>query len=336
MIWVLPDRRIRELVLDVTNQCAMNCLHCSAGSGPQLRSFISLEKVGQIIADAVLMGLETISFSGGEPIAHPQIADMVHLAHWYGVRDIRVFTSGLRFSRSKIVPLGDGDIKALVDAGVSRVFFNLQGASAEAHERIVRTPGAFEAVLSGARLCKKHGIYVGFHFVPMKLNWHEIRDIVVVAKDLDIDEIGILRFVPQGRGLTNRGMLEMDIERQLVLVSKLINQSERPRIRLGCPFNSISQLVPGWVAKRCPAASEMCHVLIDGTVAPCSAFKHEARMKGGNVHLQTFQEIWCAGFPAYMAERTRLSAEYQCTAQELQTAKAIMPLMAIAHNPQGK
>jgi MoaA/NifB/PqqE/SkfB family radical SAM enzyme len=332
----MSDRRIRELVLDVTNQCAMRCLHCSANSSPQLRDFISFEKMSQIVSDAVFLGLETLSLSGGEPLVHPEIADMVRLAHSCGVRDIRVFTSGLKLRGSKTTPIGDADVESLVDAGVSKVFFNLQGASVEAHERIAGTRGAFEAVLSGTRLCKKHGIYVGFHFVPMKPNWHEIGGIMSIARHLNVDEIGILRFVPQGRGLSNRGLLETDIEHLLVTVSKLMMKFERPKIRLGCPFNSISRLVPEWEIKRCPAASDMCHVMIDGTVAPCSAFKNASQMKSGNVYLQTFQKIWRTGFPNFAAERVKLSAEYRCTAQELGAPKAIVPVIAITRNFQRK
>jgi MoaA/NifB/PqqE/SkfB family radical SAM enzyme len=295
-----------------------------------------LEKAGQIVGAAVEMGLETLSFSGGEPLVHPQIAEMVQLARSLGVRDIRVYTSGLKFRRSKAAPIENADVKSLADAGVSKVFFNLQGASIEAHERIAGTPGAFESVISGSRLCKKHGIYVGFHFVPMKPNWHEIADIMSIARDLNVDEIGILRFVPQGRGLSNRGLLETDIEHVLVTASKLIMEFERPKIRLGCPFNSISRLVPEWEVKRCPAASDMCHVMVDGTVAPCSAFKNASQMKSGNVYLQTFQEIWRTGFPAFTAERVKLSAEYRCTAQELGAAKAVVPVIGITHNVQRK
>lgn len=333
----MPGRRMRELVLDITNKCFMKCLHCSSNSSPSLGTFLSLEKASQIIKEAVVMGLETLSLTGGEPLTHPRIVEIVQLAHSLDVKDIRVFTSGIKSRNSKAVPMEGADAESLADAGLRAVFFNLEGASVETHERITRTAGSFEAVMSGCRVCKERGMYVGFHFVPMKLNWREILGISSIARNLEVDEIGILRFVPQGRGMSNRDMLEMgegEFRDLLLLASELIEAFDRPKIRLGCPFNSISELTPIWEMKRCPAASDMCHVLIDGTVAPCSAFKHDDTMKSANVYVQPLREIWRTGFSTFNAERTRLSAEYECTAQALRATKKVMPLARIPQKAQ--
>jgi radical SAM protein with 4Fe4S-binding SPASM domain len=319
-------RNIRELVLDLTDCCPMRCLHCSAGSCPQLGTFVPYTKVMGIVQQAVLMGLETLSFSGGEPLIHPRLPQMIELAHSCGVRDIRIFTSGLAFGKSKLVAIEDDYAQSLADAGVTKIFFNLQGGCAKTQERITGTADSFQAVLTGSKACKEHGIYVGFHFVPMRPNWRELTEVFSVARELDIDEIGILRFVAQGRGKSNRSMLEMDtveFHDFLCLTSALLKEYARPRLRLGCPFNSISEMVPRWEKKRCLAASEMCHVLADGTVAPCSAFKHEGEMKSGNVYSQRFQEIWRAGFPNFAVEQARLSDRYHCTAQHLRAMKCI-------------
>lgn len=319
-------RSIRELVLDLTNRCPMRCIHCSAGSGPHLGTLIPFTKVTEIVQEAVQMGLQTLSFSGGEPLIHPRLPQMIELAHSCGVRDIRIFTSGLGFRSSKLAPIEDDYAQSLANAGVAKIFFNLQGGCAKTHERITGTADAFQAVLRGSNTCKEHGIYVGFHFVPMRPNWRELIGVFSIARDLDIDELGILRFVPQGRGMSNRYMLEMEAKEFhdfLYLASVLTKEYDRPRLRLGCPFNCISELLPTWEKKRCLAASEMCHVLADGTVAPCSAFKHQSEIKSGNVYLQPFEEIWRAGFLNFTAEQARLSGEYDCTAQHLTAMKPI-------------
>jgi MoaA/NifB/PqqE/SkfB family radical SAM enzyme len=295
-----------------------------------------LEKASRIIKEAVAMGLETLSLTGGEPLIHPRIVEIVQLAHSLDVKDIRVFTSGIKSKNSRAAPMESADAKSLADAGLRRVFFNLEGASVETHEIVTRTTGSFEAVMSGCIVCKERGMYVGFHFVPMKLNWREILGIASIARNLKVDEIGILRFVPQGRGTSNRDMLEMG-EREfrdlLLLTSELMEAFDRPKIRLGCPFNSISELMPTWEMKRCPAARDMCHVLIDGTVAPCSAFKHDGAMKSANAYIQPLREIWRTGFSTFIAERARLAAEYECTAQALRTTNKAMPLARIPACP---
>ncbi|GBC68571.1 GTP 3',8-cyclase [archaeon HR01] len=312
---------LRELVLDITNRCPMLCLHCSANSTPYLTRFIPFEKATHIIEEAVALGLEIISFTGGEPLLHPQLLDMIRVAKYLGVSDVRLFTSGLMYDENKVAkPLDYETAKRLRDAGLDKAFFNLQGASPKIHEAISLTPRSFDAVVKGSRLLKKLDVYVGLHFVPMKLNWRELPHVVSLAKELDVDEVGVLRFVPQGRGLYNRQILELnpdEFKQFLEMLAELIRRDGKPYIRLGCPFNPIAELIPGWRVKRCPAADEMCHILIDGTVAPCSAFKYNKQMSGGNIYSQSLTQIWRRGFTEFTGTRSRLAAEYSCTAQKL-------------------
>jgi len=300
--------QLRELVLDITNKCPMLCLHCSADSSPTRNFFISYEKAMEVISDAGDLGAEILSLTGGEPSLHPRLLDIISYARRVGFTDIRLFTSGL----------GKFDWYALKSAGLAKVFFNIQGAKPEIHDFIAKTRGAFVSATAQALAAKRAGLYTGFHFVPMKPNWRELPQIFELARRLDIDEVGVLRFVPQGRGLTNSHMLQLDdveFREFLKIVAALIKNDGRPYLRLGCPFNSIAQFIPGWVGKKCPAADDMCHVLIDGSVAPCSAFKYHRDLKAGNIYEKRFKEIWCSGFSAFTALRQSLGTYYDCTAQ---------------------
>lgn len=322
-------RTLRELVLDITDRCPMSCVHCSANSGPHRGKFISLKKAGQIMTEAVGLGLETLSLTGGEPLIHPHLRDIIRLAHSLGICDIRVFTSGSRLLGSKTAPIDDAYAKALVADGLQKVFFNLQGSSAESHERITLTEGSFRAVMIGAEACKRHELYVGYHFVPMKDNWHELPAVMALCTETGVDEIGVLRFVPQGRGASNREALELTSwqQRQLLeMVSRLIVKDHKPKLRLGCPFNGIKDLIPIWPTKRCPAATEMCHILIDGSVAPCSALKWHDSLKGGNVYDLPTARIWSSGLRAFVSFRSEMNAEYECTAQKLVARGSFSPV----------
>ena len=306
--------QFRELVLDITNKCPMLCLHCSANSSPALNFFITYEKAAEVISDARGLGAEILSLTGGEPLLHPRLLDIVDYSRRVGFTDIRLFTSGL----------GNSDWRVLKAAGLVKVFFNLQGAKAETHEYISKTPGSFEAVKSQAVEAKKAGLYTGFHFVPMRPNWKELPAVVELARRLDVDEVGVLRFVPQGRGLTNSRILQLndgEFNDFLKIVAALINNNCKPYLRLGCPFNPIAELIPGWDRKKCPAAGEMCHVLIDGSVAPCSAFKHQANFKAGNIYKKRFKNIWDDGFADFTTLRQSLGAYYDCTAQKMQLGR---------------
>lgn len=302
--------RLKELVMDITNKCPMSCLHCSANSSPALNRFISYEKAVEIISDARGLGVEILSLTGGEPLLHPRLPDMISYAYQIGCTDIRLFTSGF----------GVCDWGALKSAGLKKVFFNLQAANAELHDHIASTKGSFNMVMKQVVEAKRVGLYVGFHFVPMKPNWRELPEVVKLAKKLNVDEVGVLRFVPQGRGLTNIHILQLDSDEFssfLRMVSELLKNNGRAWIRMGCPFNALAGLITEWRKKKCPAADEMCHVLIDGSVAPCSAFKYQSNLKAGNVYKKRLKDMYLNGFSNFLAIRHSLGAEYDCTAQKM-------------------
>ena len=53
------------------------------------------------------------------------------------------------------------------------------------------------------------GLEVDVHFVPMKLNYKEIGDILEMLEIAEVKNISILNFLPQGRGKINQNDLQL-------------------------------------------------------------------------------------------------------------------------------
>ena len=142
---------------------------------------------------------------------------------------------------------------------------------------------------------KAEGFWVGVHFVPMKPNFRELEKIVQLCYVLNIDEIGILRFVPQGRGRTNRQLLELTInefEKVVKEMVKLKHQFKKPLLRIGRPFNFCSLFYWPSEIQMCDAGKTKCLIKPNGDVVPCPAFKQNPEFIAGNVKNESLINIW--------------------------------------------
>jgi MoaA/NifB/PqqE/SkfB family radical SAM enzyme len=67
--------------LELTGKCTLNCSHCYAESGPQeTHGDMSLEDWVRVIDEGCEIGIENVQFIGGEPLLHPNAAELIEYA----------------------------------------------------------------------------------------------------------------------------------------------------------------------------------------------------------------------------------------------------------------
>jgi radical SAM protein with 4Fe4S-binding SPASM domain len=262
-----------------------------------MRALIPLMKIKEVVRDFRALGGEVLQISGGEPLLHPDLFEAIRFAKGLGL-EVRLYTSGLLGLRAReIRPLDADFIASLKDSGLDRIILNLQGARAETHETITKTPRSFGICLSSIVACKSISLWVGIHFVPMKLNYEEVEQVVDLAERLSVDEVGILRFVPQGRGEFYRGRLEMSAEEMRILGKRILAlkaRCKKLRIRTGSPMNFLREMDQGYQPVQCTAGRSTCNITADGNIVPCPAFKKVAGFAAGNILEQTLAQVWGA------------------------------------------
>lgn len=112
------------------------------------------------------------------------------------------------------------------------------------------------------------GLETDVHFIPMRPNYKEISDILEMLEIAKIDNISILKFIPQGRGKKNISELMLS-DNEIIEFMHLLDNSRSlysGNIRIGIPLmeNNIH---------KCNAGLEKLDIKFDGTVLPCPAFK---------------------------------------------------------------
>src|SRR5260370_643573 len=126
-----PASNPLALIAELTHRCPLHCVYCSNPLELQSRtSELTTEIWSRVFKEAAEAGVLQADFTGGEPLARPDIVDLVRAARSAGLY-VNLITSGL--------PLDQAKLAALVQAGLDHVQLSFQGARAEIANEISST-----------------------------------------------------------------------------------------------------------------------------------------------------------------------------------------------------
>ena len=159
-------RGISYLRISVTSACNLHCVYCAKQRRHRIVSQLGLEEVERVARCAVRLGIRSIRITGGEPLLHPNIVELVRrLSRLEGISKIMMTTNGLLLRHYA---------EALKTAGLNGINISLDSLSADKLRLISGTEP--ESILEGIEVA----LYVGFECV--KLN-------CVVLRSLNLDEV---------------------------------------------------------------------------------------------------------------------------------------------------
>ncbi len=306
-----PVKQLQELVVELTDRCPMGCRHCSSGSGPACHSELSQDVVLRILAEAAGLGTQHVSFGGGEPTVAPLFLQALRETIRHGF-SAEVFTCGVTFStKQKTIPLPESLVRDIVALGGKPTFvFSFHGSCSAVHDSITCVRGSLECLTESLQRCLASGISCAANFVPTRVNALDLSNTADLVEALGIAKLSILRFVPQGRGLANRDLLELSRDEEDRVVQEIIDLRDRTdlEVRTGSPFNGIipDNNVP------CRAGFQKLVIQADGNVLPCEVFKDEGRRDwGASVYQMSLGQIM--GAPQF-GPLQKILFEGPCTA----------------------
>lgn len=269
---------IKDLCFEIIETCPNNCLFCSSCSLISKTKIIDFELFKKTINYLIEKGgIEEISLSGGEPLLHPNIFEMIKYCKDKNIRVV-LFTSCIVRRKyidsmcKKLIPdykfsgIDRKDLILLKELGLDKIVFDFQGASVDTYNNLMGTKNRFTYVADSMLRASLVGLNVDVHFIPLKSNYKEFLDILEILEICEIKQISILNFVPQGRGFINQKELQLSQEE----IEEFINIYKQSRfnghIRVGIPLLSKDEHL-------CTAGLDKMVIKYDGTVLPCPAFK---------------------------------------------------------------
>jgi MoaA/NifB/PqqE/SkfB family radical SAM enzyme len=137
--------------VSVTNACNANCSFCSfacSKAHSQPKAWIDTERFIDALPIMHRRGIRYLTFQGGEPLLHPDIAVLVSQSRKAGMQ-VGLITNGFFLPQH---------IESLVQGGVNQLHVSIDSHSMEAHERNRGLPGIGAHVREGVTHARRAGI----------------------------------------------------------------------------------------------------------------------------------------------------------------------------------
>lgn len=163
-------RAITYLRISLTDRCNLRCVYCMPKGGVQwqaLKDQLSVDEIVRVVEAAARGGVKYIRLTGGEPLVHPHLVDIVRrIASIPKIEEVSLTTNAMML---------EGLAQPLADAGLTRVNISLDTLDRDRFKRITRG-GSIDSVWRGIAAVE-HA-----HLKPVKLN-------TVIVRRLNFDEL---------------------------------------------------------------------------------------------------------------------------------------------------
>ncbi len=186
-------RSISYLRVSVTEHCNFRCEYCSpAGGTPYFEGDEHLTSGEQqrILGLFARMGLQHVRFTGGEPLIHPRILDLVSHAAHLKVGKISISTNGILLEKLA---------QPLQKAGLNNLNISIDTLKPEVFRQVTRG-GDLARVLRGIEAAKAAGIRrIKINTVLLRdVNGDDLEELAIFALDLGLD-IRFIETMPLGQ-----------------------------------------------------------------------------------------------------------------------------------------
>ena len=187
-------REIDYMRISVIDSCNLNCYYCNPCDNNEhchALNILSVKEVLCIVRAATRLGIKHFRLTGGEPLLHPQLDEMVlQIKKIPGVSTVSLTTNAVLLAQHA---------KWLKEAGIDSINVSLDTIDASEYERITKKP-LLEEVKHGINAAIECGIRVKINVVLTPQTDVVALTRYVAKKGTDIR---FIEMMPVGEGHTN-------------------------------------------------------------------------------------------------------------------------------------
>lgn len=283
---VAANSTIRQplwLLAELTYACPLQCPYCSNPTDfARIKQELTTAQWIDVFRQARAMGATQLGLSGGEPLARPDLLELIAEARRLGFYT-NLITSGVGMTAAKVA--------AFREAGLDHIQISFQASSEELNNLIAGTE-AFQHKIAMARAVKANGYPMVLCFVTHRHNIDQIEDILQLAINLEADYVELATTQYYGWALHNRDQLlpsKQQLERAEAIAHRY-QDAQRGRMK-------IYYVIPDYYEDRPkPCMNGWGNVFLtiapDGTALPCHSARDLPGMRLPNVRDQSIREIW--------------------------------------------
>jgi PqqA peptide cyclase len=271
------------LIAELTHRCPLRCVYCSNPKDLESRaSELSAETWVRVFNEAAGLGVLQVDLTGGEPLARPDIVELVRAARSAGLY-VNLITSGL--------PLDEIRLDSLVAAGLDHFQLSFQSAHPEMAAEISGTSTHAQKLQVLERL-RGRRVAVTLNFVLHRKNLNEVPEMLAIAESSGASRVEFANVQYYGWAFANRMELmpTRDQVEQFLVTVKDAQERLRGKMR-------IEYVVPDYYAKFPKACMggwgrKLMLITPSGDALPCHAARVIPGLVADNVKNRSLREIW--------------------------------------------
>jgi SynChlorMet cassette radical SAM/SPASM protein ScmF len=286
---------LSQIYFYLTEGCNLACRHCWIQPKRQTKEHIypSLPPnlFQSIIEEAKPLGLAGVKLTGGEPLLHPQINDILDI----------IKSNKLRFTVETNGILCTPALAEKMKAACENPFISvsLDGADVETHEWIRGVKGSFEAVLSGIRNLVKAGFKPQIIMTVMRRNKAQMEALVRMAESLGAASVKFNVMQPTARGESMHKSGENLSIKELIELGKWVENELSASTKLRLFFHHPAAFKP--LGKMFGSNGDGCGicgimgilgVLSDGSYAMCGIGQTVPELVFGRAGADSLEDVW--------------------------------------------
>jgi PqqA peptide cyclase len=271
------------LIAELTHRCPLHCVYCSNPLELKARGLeLSTEVWTRVLGEAAEAGVLQIDFTGGEPLARPDLVELVRAARAAGLY-VSLITSGL--------PLDEQRLTELVNAGLDHLQLSFQDTREDTASEIAGTR-ALEQKREVVGWVRAHRVALTLNFVIHRQNLDHLDEMIAFGEESGAGRLEFAHVQYYGWAFANRERL-LPTRDQLDRSISLLQEAEA---RLHGKVR-VEYVVPDYYAKYPKACMggwgrKLMLITPSGDVLPCHAAQIIPGMRFANVQSQSLREIW--------------------------------------------
>ncbi len=287
LVWIALQKKPMPgplaLIAEVTYRCPLHCVYCSNPlQMTTAKTELPTEDWVRVFRQAAKLGVLHLHLTGGEPLARPDLAQLVAAAHGAGLY-LNLITSGLGMTEVRL--------EELVGAGLDHIQLSFQDAREDSADWIAGTK-AHARKVELSKIIKRQRVAFTANLVVHRQNLDHLDETIRFLETLQPDRMEIAHVQYYGWALQNRATLmptREQVDKALVVVAEA-QKRNTGKIR-------IDSVVPDYYArypKACMGGWGRQLVLIDpsGRALPCHAAGVIPGLIFDNVKDHSLEWIW--------------------------------------------
>lgn len=274
---------------------------------------LTLKDYQKVIDDFAAIGTSGLALSGGEPMLHPDLYEIIKYARKRELV-VQMTTNGWFINEETVLKL--------FEAGLNTISISLDGASAQTHNKIRRNEKSFEkatnaiSLIHKLRKIEKNSIKLNISSTLGKNNYREAIQLVELSKNLGADYIGFMpvhAIAPDFDTHDYANLDSTDISELISTVDQLISLKKKDHF-IETSFEYLSMFKDFYQNKKLPipCMAGFTTLIVDcyGEVFPCFSF-YEMKKSWGNIEKHNgLKSFWNSG--ELNIERVKIKTCREC------------------------